>query len=968
MARSSLRRLRKASPCAGVVAALALLCAFLAPALAPAQTGQFGVKTFTLTAANEAGEAFTQAGGHPYELTSVIEFNTLEDTVTHRQELVQEAKDVAVDLPAGLIGNPRATPRCAPEAFLHSECPGATQVGTYSLLRGEGEQLEEGGVYNVEPPPDVTVELGILTKSGLVFGLTAGVRAGSERVFVEDLGVPDFVGLERMELKMWGVPAYGGSDPLAGHNPQRGLVCSDFPLQPGSKPECKGGNEPDTDPQAPFLTMPTDCSAGPLSATLNVDSWESPVPTFPLGTISKPQEPAMPAVIGCQVLAFHPTLEVQPESPESARADSPDGLHVSLTVPQTNSPRQNATPELRDAVVTLPPGMTLNPAAADGLQACSDAQFAQYSEAPAACPEKAIVGLAEVDSPLLPKPLKGQLFLGEPLCGNAAHPSPCGPGDAAAGRLFRLFLQARGEAVNVKLAGSVSASQTGQLTTTFAEDPQLPFEHLSLELVGGPRAALANPQSCGGFPIGPGGQPLAMTTSDLTPWSAPYTPDVTPSSGFEVSECPASMGFAPSFTAGTVTPKAGAFTPFTLSFSRHDGEQDLSGLRVMTPPGLVGMLSKVPLCDEPQAAQGTCSDASRIGVVNVASGAGSHPLWLAGQVYLTAAYNGAPFGLSIVVPAVAGPFNLGNVVVRATINIDPSTSALTITSGPLPQLIDGVQTRIQTVNVTVDRPGFMFNPTNCKAQRITAAISGSQNATANVSSPFAAGGCKSLAFKPTFKVSTSGKTSRKNGASLDAKLTYPKDALGNDANIAKVKVSLPKQLPSWLTTLQKACPAATFAANPALCSAGSVVGIARASTPVLPVGLAGPVYFVSHGGEEFPSLIVVLQGDGVRVDLTGSTFISKQGITSSTFRQVPDVPISSFELYLPQGPHHALAANANLCKVKGGLKMPTEFVAQNGAVVKQSTKIAVTGCPKVKKSAKKARTSGNRHNGSGRGK
>jgi hypothetical protein len=270
-----------------------------------------------------------------------------------------------------------------------------------------------------------------------------------------------------------------------------------------------------------------------------------------------------------------------------------------------------------------------------------------------------------------------------------------------------------------------------------------------------------------------------------------------------------------------------------------------------------------------------------------------------------------------------------------------------------------VPVRLKRVTVNIDRPNFMFNPTSCSAQRITAKISGSQDAVANVSSPFAAGACKTLAFKPTFTVSTSGKTSRVAGASLDAKLTYPKNAVGQDANIARVKVELPKLLPSRLSTLQKSCPAKTFDADPAACPKPSIVGVVRASTPLLPVGLNGPVYFVSHGGEAFPSLVVVLQGYGVRVDLTGTTFISKKGITSTTFKTVPDVPVGSFELYLPQGKYSALAAPGNLCKAAGKLKMPTEFVAQNGTVIKQKTNITVTGC----KTAKKAKA---KHSATGR--
>ena len=436
----------------------------------------------------------------------------------------------------------------------------------------------------------------------------------------------------------------------------------------------------------------------------------------------------------------------------------------------------------------------------------------------------------------------------------------------------------------------------------------------------------------------------------------PGTRDATPSSFYDVSGCASPPGLSPGFTTGTVTPQAGQFSAFTLNLSRQDREQFVKGIQVHTPPGLLGMLSSVPLCGAGEAEAGTCGEASKIGTTRVASGAGSHPFEIEGNVYLTGPYDGAPFGLSIVTHAVAGPFNLGLVVVRARIAVNPENSTLTITTdetGPhaIPQILDGVPLRLKQVTVDIDRPNFMFNPTNCDSQAITAVISGSEDARAEVQSPFAVGGCKSLEFKPKFVVSTSGKTSKADGASLDAKLSFPAGSAGSEANIARVKVDLPKQLPSRLTTLQKACTAAQFESNPGGCPAASIVGTVRASTPLLPVGLSGPVYFVSHGGEAFPSLIVVLQGDGVRVDLTGSTFISHAGITSSTFKTVPDVPVSTFEIYLPEGRYSALAANGNLCTSK--LSMPTAFVAQNGAEIHETTKIGVTGCATAKKTTKK---------------
>ena len=411
--------------------------------------------------------------------------------------------------------------------------------------------------------------------------------------------------------------------------------------------------------------------------------------------------------------------------------------------------------------------------------------------------------------------------------------------------------------------------------------------------------------------------------------------------------CPASLPFNPGFLAQTTTPLAGAFTQFTLSFSRHDREQDLSQIQVHTPPGLLGEIAKVPLCGEPQAQEGKCTEASRIGTVTVAAGSGPTPFWLSGPVYLTGPYDGAPFGLSVAVPVVAGPFNLGTEVVRSAINVDPSTAAITITSGPLPQILAGVPTRIQTVNVTIDREGFMLNPTDCAQQQIAASIVSAQGTVAPVTSPFAAGGCRGLAFKPSFTVYTQGAASKADGASLDVKVAQNP----GEANIHKVDVQLPIKLPTRLSTLNKACTEQQFEKDPAGCPEGSFVGYATAHTPVLNVPLSGPAILVSRGGAAFPDLVVILQGQGVTIDLTGNTDI-KNGITYSRFETVPDAPISSFELKLPESPHSVLGAYVpshpyNLCKTT--LVMPTTIEGQNGAVVKQSTKIAVTGCGSVSK-------------------
>ena len=374
-------------------------------------------------------------------------------------------------------------------------------------------------------------------------------------------------------------------------------------------------------------------------------------------------------------------------------------------------------------------------------------------------------------------------------------------------------------------------------------------------------------------------------------------------------------------------------------------QEYLARVNTALPLGLLGDIPSVPLCGEPQAAQGACPASSLIGTATVTAGAGSEPYPFSGSVFLTGPYDGAPYGLSIPVPVVAGPFDFGTVVARAAISVDPHTARAIVstpppgTPGALPSIVSGVPVRLRTLQVEVNRPSFLFNPTDCAALATESTLTSTLGATRAVSSPFQVGDCGGLAFKPSFKVTTRAKTSRLDGASLQVSIAQP----AHEANIKSVYAQLPSQLPARLRTLQKACPEATFAANPVDCRAlGSEVGSAVVHTPVLPTALSGSAYLVSHGGAAFPDLDIVLEGDGgVRVILTGNTDI-KHGIASSMFASVPDVPISSFVLTLPVGPHSALAADGSLCKHK--LTMPTTIVAQNGARIEQNTKISVAGC------------------------
>jgi hypothetical protein len=588
-------------------------------------------------------------------------------------------------------------------------------------------------------------------------------------------------------------------------------------------------------------------------------------------------------------------------------------------------------------VVTLPSGMTVSPSAASKLlEGCTDEQFGAGSDAPAQCPAASVIGEDEVESPLLPQPstggegkLTGKVYLGQPLST-----------DPASGQMFRVFQELQGFGLDIKIEGSLIANpETGQLTATFVNLPELPFQNFSLRFNGGPNAVLVNPPTCG----------ANTTTTQLTPYSNPTTP-ATPNSTFTTSydgngaPCPSVLPFVPSSWISTASSQAGAFSPLSVTFSRTDETQPMGQIIAHLPAGLLGYVSTVPLCDPADAAAGTCPASSRVGVESATSGAGPDPLTVPGTIYLARGTGGYPFALSVVVPAIAGPYNLGNVVVLVNLQVN-SDGSITAISGPLPSILDGIPLDIRAVTTTIDRPGFMFNPTNCSPLTMGGSITSLAGAVAPISAPFQVSGCGSLPFAPSFTVGTQGSTSKANGASLTLRVAQKP----GEADIHSVHVELPLQLPSRLTTLQKACTEAQFVANPADCPAGSDVGTATAITPTLSSPLAGPAFLVAHGGAAFPDLEIVLQGEGVTVILDGNTDI-KHGITSSTFASVPDVPISGFELNLPEGPYSLLSANGTLCTSK--LLMPITITGQNGVVVKQSTRIAVSGCAPAKPSLK----------------
>jgi hypothetical protein len=925
----------------------------------------FGVENYEAVIEEPGGAADTQAGSHPFQYTTVFDQKAglLFSPIAGKKIPAPAglAKDVVVKLPPGLVGNPTAYPRCSLGQFLtvpHGAgnlCPPDTAVGVASVTLEEpniggttGLLARAVPIYNVEPGPGEPARFGF-SPNGVPVFLDASVRTGEDYgITVRAQNISQVIGFLSNTVTFWGVPAD------ARHNDARAASCLEPSLAVADEARCEPNAHAPASP-APFLTMPTFCSGEPLRGTVETDSWLEP------GVMSSPSpDPSVPMATmdGCDLLAFHAGISVVPDVESTS---TPSGINVDVHVPQDEALDANglAQANVKNIAVTLPEDIVLNPAAGDGLQACTPAQAGfegedaethglRFSAQEVSCPSASKIATVTIKTPLLPlgQNVKGFVYLASPQNFRAAPP------ENPFSSLLAMYIVAKDpvSGVLVKLPAKVSLNEaTGQISTTVGDNPQLPFEDAELHFFGGERAPLATPAHCGTYTTAATFEPWSNTQTDMEALHSGSTFGI--ASGVGGSACPGSaLPFAPSLSSETTNINAGSFSPLSTTLGREDGNQDIQKVTLHYPPGVSGILSGIPLCPEAQANAGTCGPESLIGETIVSVGLGGDPFTVTGgKVYLTEKYASAPFGLSIVNPAKAGPFNLQEgrpVVVRAKIEIDPHTAALTVTTGAIPRIIEGFPLQIKHVNVLINRPGFTFNPTNCNPQGIVGTISSVEGASSAVSVPFQVTNCAALKFAPTFAATTTAKNSKANGTSLNVKLAYPNAPRGSQANIRQVKVELPKQLPSRLTTLQKACTAAQFDTNPAGCPAASVIGHARAITPLLPVPLEGPAYFVSNGGEAFPNLIMVLQGYGVTVDLVGDTFISKTGITSSTFKTVPDQPVSSFELNLPEGPYSALTALGDLCTQR--LSMPTEFVAQNGMVLHQTTPVGVSGCPKRK--------------------
>lgn len=884
----------------------------------------FGLAAFDGLAADSGGNLVSQAGGHPAVLSTAFDFNLHTDPNVGPNLPVEDVKDVTVDLPPGLVGSVAGLSQCTASELANGAvatdprplCPATSQIGTLTI-RVDIAELQPTPVFNMVPPAGVPARFGV-NVAGAMIVLDASVirTAGVYRLRVRATGIPQALALNGNTFTLWGVP----SDPS--HDSQRACPGQSNPGIGG--PTCASGIR-----ARAFFRTPTSCTGSSgLLTTLTADSWQHPdmlkqssflsheAPGYPLAPASWGPEHGTD---GCERVPFDPTLGARPIV--GTKAGTPAGFAFDLEVPQSDDPTTIAQSDLKKAVVTLPPGVRVSPSSADGLGACSSAQIALDSTDQPTCPDSSKVGTVQIDTPLLDDPALGNVYLATPF-------------DNPFNSLVAVYIVASVRGVVVKLPGQISLDpNTGQITATFDNNPQIPFSRLHLEFNGGPRAPLVAPTRCDRY----------TTSAVLTGWNGRT---VRSDSSFTLTEnskgqtCPST--FSPGFSAGTESNSAGSSSPFVMRFTREDTDQDLSGLTVDMPRGLLGRIAKVDLCTDAQASANACPAGAKIGDVTVGAGAGTNPFFITnGRAYLTGPYKGAPFGASIVVPAVAGPFDLGTVTTRAAVFVDRHDATVRIVSDPLPTILQGIPLDVRDVRVNVNKPDFWLNPTSCAEKRIGATLTSTEGAKANVSDRFQAADCASLAFKPklTLRVGGRGHTARNRTTPFTATLTMPR----RGANLRFVRVVLPTTINARLTVINDACTRAEFDTDIGKC-AHARAGTAKVVTPLLRGPLQGNAYFVKNG-HPIPDLVLALRGQ-ISLDVFGRVTIPGGKHLANTFETVPDAPFSRFTLtLLGDAKNGSVGAAANLCsRASRRQKTEIDYIGQNGKVSQVDQALKVSGC------------------------
>jgi hypothetical protein len=874
------RRLGKALA-AGVLAACAL-CSWASPTIA-AEFDKYALESVSTSLSTP------QAGAHA-DFTVDIRLATKEG------KPYALSRDIEVQLPPGLIGNPQGIPRCTLGQLgikaQESECPVASQVGIIEVtITGltSGTFIEP--VYNMVPP--IADSTGVVARLGFFAGpyptlLNVRIDPVDYSLVAAVEGAPSAAELTRSTATIWGVPA----DPS--HDEDRltpaEALAGEAPL---------GGRSAGL-PPAPFFTNPTDCT---LQRQVTVTARSYQLPNQP-STMSAP----FPQIIGCGKLNFDPTFTIAPTNPE---ASAPSGIDATLEIPQDEAPQGRATSTLKSAVVSLPEGFGINPAAGDGLEACSSEQVGVGQNAAANCPEAAKIGSVEIDAPALELPLHGSVY--------QRTPEP--------GHLFRFWVVADEQGVHLKLPAEIETNPlTGQVTTVFngidvlGGIPQIPFSSLKLHVFGGPRAPLATPDHCGTF----------QTHYSFAPWSG--NASVIGDAPMQISSGCGKGDFSPKLSAGSLIPFGGHFSPLVFTLTRQDGEANPQTIALHLPQGLLAKLAGVDLCPDAAAASGACPASSQVGSLAAAAGVGGAPLWIPQPgkaptaVYLAGPYKGAPYSVVAVVPAQAGPFDLGTVVNRSAIYIDPETALATIKTDPLPQILEGVPVSYRTIHVSVDRKDFTLNPTSCAPKKITATLTATNGASAEPSDDYQATNCSKLAYKPKLKLSFKGSTKRTGNPAISAVLTQKP----HQANTKAATVLLPAGEFIDNAHINNPCTRVQF--NEGSCPKSSILGHVSATSPLLSQPLKGPVYFRSNGGErELPDIVADLRGQ-IHFTLVGYIDSVKTGPETSRVRtrflHVPDAPVTRFKVSFFGGKKGLIENSVDLCRSPRHAKL--EFRAQNG--------------------------------------
>jgi hypothetical protein len=868
-----------------VAAALVLLGIWTASAGAAEEFDKYAIESVSASLSDK------QAGKHA-DMTIAVKLTR------NGNDPYAKTRDIEIELPPGVIGNPQAIQPCTPEQLGEdsetSACPfdsqvGTTQVRTVQPVTGVFNEP----IYNMVPPKgtDVVARLGFIAVGWPAF-VNIRVDPVDYSLTATAEGLPSASGLSEATTTIWGVP----SDPV--HDEER--ITPEEAIHGGAPAEGRKVTA-----SGPFLSNPTDCTT---AREVRVTATSYQLPDQP-STMSSP----FPQVSGCGKLGFAPTFTMVPTNPEAA---APTGVDTDLTIPQDESPQGLATSTLKSARVTLPEGFAINPAAADGLEACSAEQAGYGKNVDANCPDAAKIGSIEAVVPALEGNLHGFVY--------QRSPEP--------GRLFGLWLVADEQGVHLKLPGRIETNPlTGQLTTVFdgvgtlGGLPQVPLSNLKLNIHGGPRAPLSTP-----------GCDTYLTHYSLTPWSG--TPTVEKDTPMQVTQGCGKGGFSPHLSAGSLKPAGGKFAPFSFTLTRDDGEANLRTIALHMPQGLLAKLGGVPLCPDAAATSGACPADSKIGSLTASSGVGGAPLWIPQPgksptaVYLAGPYKGGPYSVVSVVPAQAGPFDLGLVVNRAAIKVDPETALATIATDPLPQFLEGVPIAYRTIHVDVDRKNFTINPTSCAQKKIVATVTATNGAVAEPSDGFQATGCSKLAYTPKLKLTFTGSTKRTGNPGVKAVLTQKP----NQANSKAVTVILPGSEFIDNSHINNPCTRVQFAAE--ACPPKSILGKVRAVSPLLDQPLKGNVYFRSNGGDrELPDLVADLRGQ-IHVTVVG--FIdSVNGRVRTRFLSVPDAPVTKFNMNLFGGDRGLLENSQNLCKQERHVEM--RLKAQNGRTLDTNPAIRI---------------------------